>query len=81
MSLEQVTDIINGKRVLGEPKEIQEVKNAYEAYEKILHFSPYSVKDFLTAHRLMTQGLIKDAGKFRLGDVGIFNHKGDVSLR
>ncbi|MDP8101511.1 Fic family protein [Phocoenobacter atlanticus] len=78
MSLEQVTDIINGKRVLGEPKDIQEVKNAYEAYEKILRFSPYSVKDFLTAHRLMTQGLIKDAGKFRLSDVGIFNHKGDV---
>ncbi|MDP8161800.1 Fic family protein [Pasteurella skyensis] len=78
MSLEQVTDIINGKRVLGSPKEIQEVKNAYDAYEKIHHFSPYSVKDFLMAHRLMMQGLINDAGSFRTGDVGIFNHQGEV---
>ena len=28
LTLEQVTDIINGKRVLGKPQEIMEVKNA-----------------------------------------------------
>jgi Fic family protein len=43
-----------------------------------LAFDPYAVKDFLKAHRLMTQGLIKDAGKFRSGDVGVF--EGDIAI-
>ncbi|PID47761.1 MAG: cell filamentation protein Fic [Proteobacteria bacterium] len=78
MTLEQVTDIVAGRRVLGQPKEIQEVKNAFDAYEHIPHFSPYSVDNFLTAHRLMTQGLVDSAGQFRSGDVGIFDTKGNV---
>ncbi len=78
MSLEQVTDIINGKRVLGSPKEIQEVKNAFDTYEYIPQLSPFSIDDFLTAHRLLTQGLINETGQFRTGDVGIFNSQGDV---
>ncbi len=78
LSLEQVTDIINGKRVLGMPKEIQEVKNAYDAYEQIPNLSPYKVDDFLFAHRLMTQGLINETGMFRNGDVGIFDGQGKV---
>lgn len=78
LSLEQVTDVINGRRVLAPPKEIQEVKNAYEAYEQIPHFSPYEIADFLHAHRLMTQVLIDDAGHFRRGDVGVFDGQGKV---
>lgn len=53
LSLDQVTAIINGKRILGEPQEIQEIKNAYEAYERVLCFDPYSVSDLLTAHRTL----------------------------
>lgn len=78
LSLEQVTAVINGRRVLASPKEIQEVKNAYEAYEQIPHFSPYELADFQHTHRLMMQGLIDDAGYFRRGDVGIFDGQGKV---
>ena len=69
LTIEQVTDIIDGKRVLGHPKEIREVQNAYDAYDDILTYDPYSVSDFLKAHRLLTQDLVKEAGEFRSKDV------------
>ena len=72
LSLEQVTDIINGKRVLGPPNEIREVKNAYEAYSQLLTLDPYKIDDMLAAHKIMMTGLISEAGKFRSGGVGIF---------
>ncbi len=78
LTLEQVTDIINGKRVLGSPKEIREVKNAYDAYEEILNFNPYSITDFLKAHGLLTQDLVNQSGGFRHKDVGIFAASGDL---
>ncbi len=79
LSLEQVSDIINGRKVLGEPREIREVKNAFDAYENIPHLSPYRVEDFLQSHRLMMRGLVDNAGEFRAGDVGIFNTQGKVT--
>lgn len=72
LSLDQVTDIINGKRVLGEPSEIREVKNAYEAYNHLLAFNPYSIEDLLKAHKILMADLVKQAGQFRSGGVGIF---------
>jgi len=72
LSLGQVTDIIEGKKVLGLPHEIQEVKNVYQAYEHLLEYNPYKVKDFLKAHKFMTSDLVKDAGHFRSQGVGIF---------
>jgi Fic family protein len=69
LSLDEVTDVLNGKLVAGKQAEIKEVKNAFEAYDKIMTFDPYNVKDFLEAHRLMTEGLVSEAGKFRSGDV------------
>jgi Fic family protein len=72
LSLGEVTAVIEGKTVAGKQVEIKEVKNAYEAYDKIMTFDPYSVRDFLKAHKLMTQGLVAEAGKFRSGDVGVF---------
>jgi Fic family protein len=71
LSLDQVTAVISGKRVLGLPREIQEVKNAFAAYEAMASWKPASVKDLLAAHRLLMQGLVDDAGKFRSGSVGI----------
>lgn len=73
LSLEQVTSIIAGKRVLGNPNEIKEVKNAYDAYELMLEMKPGSINDLLRAHRLMMQGLIKENGSFRSEGVGIFD--------
>ncbi|MDR0768671.1 MAG: Fic family protein [Dysgonamonadaceae bacterium] len=72
LSLGQVTDIIEGKRVLGLPHEIREVKNAYQAYEHLLEYNPYKVKDFLNAHKFMTDTLVKEAGHFRSQGVGVF---------
>ena len=76
LSLEQVTAILDGKRILGNPNEIREVKNAYETYELMLSLDPNSVKDLLKAHRVMMEGLIPENGTFRSGGVGIFD--GDV---
>lgn len=72
LSLNQVTDIINGKRILGAPDEICEVKNAFEAYNKLLDLNPYSVKDMLLAHKVLMNELTKEAGTFRSGGVGVF---------
>lgn len=72
LTLEQVTDVINGKRILGPPQDIQEVKNAYEAYEKISSFDPYNLKNFLQAHKIMMGGLVREAGTFRSGNVGVY---------
>lgn len=72
LTLEQVTDVINGKRILGPPQDIHEVKNAYEAYEKISALDPYDVKSLLLAHKIMMDGLVKEAGSFRSVDVGVY---------
>ncbi|MDR1728164.1 MAG: Fic family protein [Acidobacteriota bacterium] len=77
LTLGEVTAIIEGRIVAGKQTEVKEVKNAYEAYDKIMTFDPYAVKDFLNAHKLMMQGLVAEAGKFRSGDVGVFD--GDVA--
>ncbi|GHV84988.1 Fic family protein [Spirochaetia bacterium] len=73
LTLDEVTAVIEGKVVVGKQTEIKEVKNAYEAYDKIMSFDPYAISDFLKAHKLMTQGPVKESGKFRSGDVGVFD--------
>lgn len=78
LSLEQVTDIIEGRRVLGPLKDIHEVQNAYEAYEHVFELDPYLVGDFLMAHRLLTKDLVKHPGQFRLGDIGVYDSLGQV---
>ena len=66
LSLQQVTDVIDGKHVLGAPNEIQEVKNALQAYQLMLQLDAYEEKDLLRAHGLMMAGLVTEAGKYRL---------------
>ena len=78
LTLEQVTAIIDGKRVLGNPKEVHEVQNAYEAYEFAFELDPYDVNDFLRAHAALTQGLVRQPGKFRTTDVGVYDGEGNV---
>lgn len=73
LSLEQVTAVINGKRILGAPQEIKEVQNAYEAYDIMLTLNPLSIEDLLKAHKLMMNDLVKENGRFRNGGVGIFD--------
>lgn len=73
LSLEQITAIIDGKRVLGNPNEIKEVKNSIQAYDLLLSLNPCSEKDLLKAHKLMMQDLINISGKYRTDGVGIFD--------
>ena len=76
LSLVEVSAVIEGKLVRCWQEEVKEVKNAFAAYDKIMPFNQYSVKDFLKGHKLMTDGLVKESGRFRSGDVGVFD--GDV---
>ena len=80
LTIEQITAIIEGKRVLGPPNEIQEVKNAVQAYELLLNLNPYKQNDLLKAHQLMMNDLVKHSGKYRKGGVGIFDGKGVVHV-
>lgn len=73
LSLGQVRDVINGKTVLGEQREIREVKNAYAAYDKISEIDPYSIKDLKKLHSIMTKYVVEESGDFRLGEEGVFN--------
>ena len=78
LSLEQVTAVLNGKHVLAPPKDIAEVKNAYEIYERLDELDPYSVDDLLTAHGIMTCGLVEESGIFRTRPVGVVDQEGHV---
>lgn len=78
LSIKQVSDILDDKRVIGPPDEIQEVKNAIDAYKLLPELDPYNMKDLLKAHAVMTKGLIGESGKFRKGGEGVFS--GDVCV-
>jgi len=78
LSLEQVTAVLNGKQVLAPPKDIAEVKNAYEIYERLEELDPYSVDDLLAAHGVMTRGLVEESGVFRTRPVGVVDQEGHV---
>ena len=78
LSLEQVTAVLNGKHILAPPKDIAEVKNAYEIYERLDELDPYSVNDLLTAHGIMTRGLVEESGIFRTRPVGVVDSEGHV---
>lgn len=73
LSIGEVKDVIDGRIVLGPEREIQEVKNAYEAYELIKWVDAFSIKDLQKVHRIMAKKLELDAGSFRNGDEGVFN--------
>mgnify|MGYP003179064851 FL=1 len=78
LSLEQVTAVLNGKHVIAPPKDIAEVKNAYEIYEIMDSLDPYSVDDLLRAHGVMTKGLIEESGCFRSRPVGVVDKQGNI---
>ena len=78
LSLEQVTAVLNGKQVLAPPKDIAEVKNAYEIYERLDELDPYSVDDLLLAHGIMTRELVEESGVFRSRPVGVVDQDGNI---
>lgn len=78
LSLEQVTAVLSGKRVLAPPKDIAEVQNAYEIYDHLSELNPYSVEDLLLAHRVMMRDLVSEAGMFRSRPVGVVDSEGNI---
>ncbi len=78
LSLEQVTAVLDGKQVLAPPKDIAEVKNAYEIYERLDQLDPYSVDDLLTAHGILPRGLVEESGQFRSRPVGVVDSQGNI---
>jgi Fic family protein len=77
LSLNEVKDIIDGKLVIGPEKEIQEVKNAYNAYLKIKDVNPFSIDDLKSVHGVMTYLTVEESGKFRKGNEGVFDENGN----
>lgn len=73
LSLSDVRDVINGHLVLGDQKEIQEVKNAYVAYEKIPEIDPTSISDLKRIHGILTYRTARESGVFRKGDEGVLS--------
>lgn len=71
LSVEQITGLIENKRVIGPQKDIREVLNALDIYENLNAFNPTSEKSFLKAHKILMKGLIDEAGSYRTRSVGI----------
>ncbi|MDP2799529.1 MAG: Fic family protein, partial [Deltaproteobacteria bacterium] len=71
LSEEQITAILDGKRVIAPPREIQEARNAIAAYDRFEQWRPEVEAELLEAHRILMVGLIDEAGAYRRGGVGV----------
>ncbi len=77
---EQITAILEGKKVLAPVREIQEAKNAIAAYDHMNSWQPYVISDLLSAHEILMSGLLDAPGRFRTGGVGIMKGKDVIHL-
>ena len=75
LSEEQITAILDGKRVIAPPREVLEARNAIKVYEGFDSWKPETEKHLLTAHDVLMTGLIDDAGRYRTGSVGVMSGK------
>ena len=78
LDMEQVTAVLSGKHVIAPPKDITEVKNAYEIYENMDSLNPYLIDDILKAHSIMVRNLVDEAGQFRSRPVGVVDSNGNI---
>ena len=78
LSIDQVTAVIAGKRVIAPPKDIAEVKNAYEIYDHLDELNPYSIDSLLFAHSIMMRDLVSESGVFRTRPVGVVDSQGNI---
>lgn len=78
LTLDQVTAVLAGKRVIAPPKDIEEVRNAFEIYEYMDRLDPYAVDDLLYAHGILTRGFVEESGVFRSRPVGVVDRDGNV---
>ncbi|MFZ5953269.1 MAG: Fic family protein [Candidatus Rifleibacteriota bacterium] len=73
LDIAQITAIVENSKVLGPKKDILEVKNAIEAYDKLNQYNSCSINDFLLAHKTLMNGLVKNSGSFRTRQVGVLH--------
>jgi Fic family protein len=71
LTLEQVTAVIENRRVIAPKNDILEVKNAIRAYEDLEKYNPVSITSFCRAHAVLMDGLIDNPGRIRTKSVGI----------
>ena len=75
LTFDQVTALLEKKRVIAPLKDITEVKNAIRVYENIGLFDPFSIESLCEAHRILMDGLVENAGRLRNKSVGIMKGK------
>lgn len=68
---EQITALVENKRVIGSKKDVLEVLNAIKIYENLEEYKPTNEQSFLKAHKSLMQGLTEDSGRYRSQSVGI----------
>ncbi len=68
----QVTALLDGKRIAGSAREVREVLNVNEAYERLARWKPSSLKSLLAAHHTLMHGLVETPGRLRTSGVGVF---------
>lgn len=68
---EQITALLENKRVIAPQKDILEVQNAIKVYEQLTNFNPFQIRDLEKVHAILMNGLIANAGKLRTTNVGI----------
>jgi len=71
LTTDQITALLDKKRVIGPEKDVNEVLNAINVYQRLNSFNPTSSTSFLKAHKMLMNGLITDNGKYRTSGVGI----------
>jgi cell filamentation protein, protein adenylyltransferase len=75
LNIENITALLDNKRIIGPQKDIIEVQNAIRAYDQLNNFKPYIKKDFLQAHSILMDDLIKTSGEYRKSQVAIMKGK------
>lgn len=80
LSVEQVSAIVEGRRVVGPIREIHEVENAVRLYDHFDEFNPVNLKDLLRAQGMLMEGLVENPGHFRSGGVGVIKGREIVHL-
>ena len=78
LSLEQVRDVIDGNAVIGPQKEIDEVKDAYKAYQIIEEYDGFKEKDLLKAHGIIAHSIDNEFGRYRSHSEGVVDEQGNV---
>ena len=71
LTRDQVTALLDKRRVIGPPQDIKEVQNAIKAYQLLAKFKPFSMQSFLEAHAIMMQDLMANPGSLRQGPIGV----------